>query len=182
MILAGFTPPILAFVGWFRLRIPFLSEAVFYRLSENRPILSGKWRAPLFDGNPVTMTTADLQSQVAALLASGAFWDAAQLVSDAIADQGESSSLWNDWAVVQFTAGQLENAERALCRSLRLDPNFSPATENLGTLLFSQGKLTEAIPYLRQAHQAAKGTQRDILTQLIASCETGASPRGAGNV
>jgi hypothetical protein len=116
-----------------------------------------------------------LQTRVAALLATNACWEAGQLISDAIVDHVESSSLWNDWAVVPFTAGQLRDAERALLRAIHLDPPCIPAAEHLGTMLHCQGKRAEALPHLLRAHHDAKDPQRELLAQLIASCDSGIS-------
>ncbi|MGH9756252.1 MAG: tetratricopeptide repeat protein, partial [Candidatus Acidiferrales bacterium] len=86
------------------------------------------------------MTQTELQIRVTQLLEQNEYRQAAQLLSDAIADQGESCTLWNDWAVAQCAAGRFEDAERAFRRALQVDPAYAPAIENLGTLLCSLGK------------------------------------------
>jgi len=106
------------------------------------------------------------------LLGKSRFREAAQLISDAIAKHGESAELWNDWAVIQYGMGELEDAEKALRRALRLDPDSAGAAENLGALLFAQSRKAEAAPWLTQAMQAASGEKRDVLERLIAQCNS----------
>ena len=72
------------------------------------------------------------------LLAEGQLDEASRLLRDAIAES-ESSELWNDWAVLQLAL-----AERALTPAFELDPWNAEAAANLGILLFSMGKITEA--------------------------------------
>lgn len=123
------------------------------------------------------MTQTELQTRVTQLLEQNEHREAAQLLSDAIAEQGESCTLWNDWAVAQCAAGRFEDAERAFRRALQVDPAYAPAIENLGTLLCSLGKKSEALPFLLQAREYAKGSQRDDLEKLVAMCAGEASSK-----
>ncbi|MGH9700580.1 MAG: tetratricopeptide repeat protein [Candidatus Acidiferrales bacterium] len=130
------------------------------------------------------MTQTELQIRVTQLLEQNEHREAAQLLSDAIADQGESCTLWNDWAVAQCAAGRFEDAERAFRRALQVDPAYAPAIENLGTLLCSLGKKTEALPYLLQTRDWASGAQREHLEKLAAMCaaeEISKRSAGGGN-
>src|SRR5271169_6447682 len=84
--------------------------------------------------------------------------EASQLLREAIA-AAESSELWNDWAVVQLAL-----AERAFTRAFELDPWNAEAAANLGILLFSTGKITEAESFLRES---AQGSLRHHLEMLL---------------
>lgn len=116
------------------------------------------------------MTQTDLQIRIAQLLEQNEHREAAQLLSDEIAEQGESCALWNDWAVAQCAAGRYDDAERAFRRSLQMSPSYAPAIENLGTLLCRLGKKSEALAFLLQAREYATGSQRDNLERLVALC------------
>jgi len=87
--------------------------------------------------------------------------EASQLLRDAIA-AAESSELWNDWAVVQLAL-----AERAFTRAFELDPWNAEAAANLGILLFSTGKITEAESFLRESALTAQGSLRHHLEMLL---------------
>ena len=134
-------------------------------------------------GNGKTMSTDAVMkpSEVAArLLAENKYREAAQVLSEAIAE-GESSELWNDWAVVQYAMNELADAERALRRALALEAGNDQAAENLGALLFSQRRLTEARPWLTQALRGATGEKHEVLERLIGQCgENAAAELGGG--
>jgi FkbM family methyltransferase len=87
--------------------------------------------------------------------------EAFQILRDAIA-AAESSELWNDFAVVQLAL-----AERAFIRAFELDPWNSEAAANLGILLFSLGKITEAESFLREAALTAQGSLRGHIEMLL---------------
>src|SRR6202035_6184185 len=63
----------------------------------------------------------DILQQAEALFHQGQFTAASQLLSDGIA-QAPSAKLWNDWAAVQVSLGQLQDAERGFHAALQLDP------------------------------------------------------------
>jgi len=113
---------------------------------------------------------SELEPRISELLSAGRLRDAAQIISDQIAESGEAAWLWNDWAMVQFVAGEFSDAERALRRALALEPESGPCLENLGALLFALDRKSEALPYLRSALTSAQGPQLDTLRRLIASC------------
>jgi hypothetical protein len=95
------------------------------------------------------------------LLADGRLDEASQLLRDAIAE-AESGELWNDWAVVQLVL-----TERAFTRAFELDPWNTEAAANLGMLLFSTGKISEAESSLREAALTAQGPLHDHLETLL---------------
>ena len=49
--------------------------------------------------------------------------------------------------------GEQEAALADFTRALTLDPNYATAYLNIGALLGNQGRLQEALPYLKQAAQ-----------------------------
>jgi Flp pilus assembly protein TadD len=104
------------------------------------------------------------------LYEEGALTEAAQVLSDAIGET-ETSTLWNDWGVVQCTLGEVLDAEKAFRRALALEPTCRDATTNLGALLFGVGRRTEAEPFLKRGLETAVGPGRATLTTLLAQCE-----------
>lgn len=98
------------------------------------------------------------------LFQQGNVVEASRLLSDALS-QGESSELWNDWAVVQLTL-----AERAFRRALQLHPSHPDSSANLGFLLFIMGKSQEAAALLQQALASATGLARQHLQSLLTAC------------
>ena len=111
---------------------------------------------------------ADLHQRAKQLYQQGQLQEAAQLFSEAIA-QAPTSELWNDWAAVQTSLGQLGDAERGFRFALRMDQEFYLAAENLGALLFAQGRFGEAEPLLQQClHVAAEN--RATIETMLARC------------
>jgi len=105
--------------------------------------------------------TSETLRAAANLLTERRLDEASQLLRDAMT-AAESSELWNDWAVVQLAL-----AERAFTRAFELDPWNAEAAANLGILLFSIGKITEAESFLREAADAAQGSLRDHIETLL---------------
>ncbi len=87
--------------------------------------------------------------------------EASRILRDAIA-AAESSELWNDWAVVQLAL-----AERAFTRAFELDPWNDEAAANLGILLFSLGKISEAESFLREAALTTQGSLHHHIEMLL---------------
>src|SRR4029077_19679614 len=83
--------------------------------------------------SPKTVLQAESQIRAAELFKEGGVIEASHMLSEAIAE-GETAELWNDWAVVQIGL-----AERALRRTLEMEPGHAEAAANLGILLFSTG-------------------------------------------
>jgi tetratricopeptide (TPR) repeat protein len=106
---------------------------------------------------------------------------AAELLSAGMAN-GETCELWNDWGAVQASLGQVDDAERAFRRALRMNSGWLEAAENLGVLLFAQGRNGEARQYLLQAMKrdaAETGNsaeqRRGVLGRMLALCGGGAA-------
>jgi tetratricopeptide (TPR) repeat protein len=116
------------------------------------------------------------------LYARGELAEAAAELSTAIGE-GESAELWSDWGAVQAALGAAEDAERAFRRALRMDATWREAAENLGVLLYAQGRLSDAGIYLEQAlalqsegeageisRDIKRKSQRKVLQRMLEQC------------
>jgi tetratricopeptide (TPR) repeat protein len=112
----------------------------------------------------------DILQQAEALFHQGQFAAASQLLSDGIA-QAPSAKLWNDWAAVQVSLGQFQDAERGFRAALQLDPCSTQAAENPGALLFARGCHPEAAPLLQQSLAGASAQTRPVIEQMLAQCD-----------
>jgi tetratricopeptide (TPR) repeat protein len=119
----------------------------------------------------------DILQQAEALFHQGQFAAASQLLSDGIA-QAPSAKLWNDWAAVQVTLGQFQDAERGFRAALQLDPCSTQAAENLGALLFARGCHAEAAPLLRQSLAGASAQTRPVIEEMLAQCDASSGQHG----
>jgi tetratricopeptide (TPR) repeat protein len=93
---------------------------------------------------------------------------ALRLLGESLA-QEETCERWNDWAVAQFSAGQLVDAEHGFRYALELNPDNQEVAGNLGVLLIESERENEAIPFLERAigaggTRAAAGTADVLLT------------------
>lgn len=123
-----------------------------------------------------TQVVADIVRQAEALYQLGDLHAAAQLLSDGIANS-PSAILWSDWAAVQASLGQFQDAERGFRAALQLDPCSVEAVENLGALLFARRSYAEAVPLLRKALLSAPPKKRAVIEEILAQCTvTGNTP------
>lgn len=122
-------------------------------------------------GALMASTTAvnDIVQQAEAMFHQGHYASAAELLSDAIST-GPSALLWNDWAAVQVTLGQLRDAERGFRAALQLDPTSTQAMENLGALLFARGCHAEAARWLQQVLPYADAQKKVVIEDILAAC------------
>jgi len=123
----------------------------------------------------------DILEQAEALFHRGQFAAASQLLSDGIA-QAPSANLWNDWAAVQVSLGQFQDAERGFRAALQLDPCSTQAAENLGARLFVRGCRAEAAPLLRKSHAGASQEVRPVIEEMLARCDTSGQPSQPASV
>src|ERR1700738_2803727 len=82
---------------------------------------------------------------------------ALRLLGESLA-QEETCERWNDWAVAQFTAGRLVDAEHGFRYALEFNPNNQEVAGNLGVLLIESERENEAIPFLERAIGAGGST------------------------
>jgi tetratricopeptide (TPR) repeat protein len=119
----------------------------------------------------------DILQQAEALFHQGQFAAASQLLSDGIA-QAPSAKLWNDWAAVQVSLGQFQDAECGFRAALQLDPCSTQAAENLGALLFARGCHAGAAPLLRQSLAGASAQTRPVIEEMLAQCDASSGQHG----
>ncbi len=120
----------------------------------------------------------DILQQAEALFRLGDFAAAAQLLSDGISE-APSAKLWNDWAAVQVSLGQFQDAERGFHAALQLDPCSTQAAENLGALLFARGCHAQAAPLLQQSLAGASTDVRQVIEEMLAQCLANGQHSGA---
>lgn len=113
--------------------------------------------------------SVDLQQHAIELFSQGRLNEAAQILSQLIAEE-ESAELWNDWGALQLRLGHWLDAERAFRAALRLNPTLLEAAGNLGLLLHSQHRKREAIPLLQQARAGATQPNKAIIEQMLEQC------------
>ena len=129
-----------------------------------------------------TQEVTDIIQQAEALYQLGDLAAAAQLLSEGIANC-PSALLWSDWAAVQASMGQFQDAERGFRAAMQLDPCSKEAAENLGALLFARGSLAEAVPLLRNALLSASAEKRAVIEEMLARCAViGSTPEACAAV
>lgn len=109
-------------------------------------------------------TVCQPEQDATALLLQGRVVEASRLLSDALG-QCESSDRWNHWAVAELML-----AERGFRRALEIDPSHAKAAMNLGILLFSVGRLDEAVPFLERSLARVTGATRTQILTLLGLC------------
>lgn len=90
-----------------------------------------------------------------------------QLLEAALAGQ-ETCELWNDWATLQYGSGNVEEAERGYRRALQIEPAERQPAVNLGLLLFAQGRLQDAMPFLNRHKETLTEEERRAILQMAA--------------
>jgi tetratricopeptide (TPR) repeat protein len=111
----------------------------------------------------------DLHQRAIELYAQGKLEEAAQFLSDSIAEK-QTSELWNDWAAVQARLGNFLDSERGFRCALRLNEGNAQAAENLGALLFSQRRFPEAGVWLRRALELDGCSNHAALEEMFSQC------------
>jgi 2-polyprenyl-3-methyl-5-hydroxy-6-metoxy-1,4-benzoquinol methylase/Tfp pilus assembly protein PilF len=101
----------------------------------------------------------------------GELSQAERLIGSALT-QGENSEVWNDWAMVQLALGRQIEAEQGFRKALQFDRHYRKAASNLGILLFGSEKFNESVPFLQQAHPASTSAEREMLSAMLAKCDS----------
>lgn len=78
----------------------------------------------------------------------------------------ETAELWNDWASVQFQAGNSAKAEKGYSRALAISPDNRDAAVNFAFLLVKSGRGNEAEPILSK-HRASL-TEQELQSLALA--------------
>jgi predicted O-methyltransferase YrrM len=112
----------------------------------------------------------DIASEANACFARKEFDRAASLFGECLL-QKECSEYWNDWATAMFFAGRAVEAEGGYRKALQHDARNYDAAENLGALLASQGRSSEALPFLETAVSQPNGDAKPSIAQLLSQCK-----------
>jgi len=96
------------------------------------------------------MLTAEKHEQGLQSYREGRFDEAVCRLGEALAE-GQTSELWNDWAVAQSACGRAVDAEQGFRRALECDPRDGQAAANLGALLAQSGQLEAAMGMFERA-------------------------------
>ena len=111
------------------------------------------------------MRIEELHKVALRLHESGHHEEALKLLREILAETN-SSEIWSDWATIQFRRGELGEAEAGYRLAMRLNPQDTQAPANLGALLFDQGRIGEALPYLEFGLRSAREEERVAAQQL----------------
>jgi adenylyl-sulfate kinase len=104
---------------------------------------------------------------------------------ESLADE-PNSERWNDWATAQAACSRLTLAELGYRQALQLDNWNREAAGNLGAVLASGGRNSEALPLLERARRAANDESAGALSAILvrvrkAIAATAASADAAGS-
>jgi O-methyltransferase len=115
------------------------------------------------------MQATEKHRQALKLFSEGDPHAASRLLEEALSEEA-NGERWNDWAAVQFSLGNLAEAERGFRWALASDDPDAQAAVNLGILLAQTSRVQEAIAILQDAVTRADGPQRTALKQLLKEC------------
>jgi Flp pilus assembly protein TadD len=111
---------------------------------------------------------------VTRLVETGNLDDAEKLLAATLA-LGETAELWNDWATVQCSRGQLGQAEQGYRRALQLNPEEKQPALNLAALLLAQGRLDESVPVLQSLAGRMTEDEKEALRRLAVPTQPAAA-------
>ncbi len=165
--------------SFLRKRIPstFLLPAKAF--NANRPLLGKYFRALLGEftarthgdkaGSPANISAraADKHAEGIRLFRDGDLHESLRILGNALADE-PNSERWNDWATAQAAYSRLTLAELGYRQALKIDKWNAEAASNLGAVLASESRNSEALPLLERALHAAPNVRADELSTLLA--------------
>jgi O-antigen biosynthesis protein len=122
------------------------------------------------------MSDKSKHQQALELFEQRQFKDAAQLLVEALGER-ESSGLWNDYATAQFVSACPDEAEKGYRRALQLDAENQTASLNLGVLLRSLGRFSEAIPFLEGSISQLTELGNPQAVTILEECRHAKQPR-----
>jgi predicted O-methyltransferase YrrM len=125
------------------------------------------------------MLAVEKHEQALASYRCGHFADAVGLLGQALQEE-ESSERWNDWASAQLLNRRPAEAEIGYRRALQLDAENPQTSANLGALLASCGRHSEALPYLEKSEPRISEAERGVVQKLVAECRRALSARDSG--
>lgn len=91
----------------------------------------------------------------------------ARILAEALTAE-PNSERWNDWATAQAACSRLTLAELGYRQSLKMDGWNLEASGNLGAILASEGRHSEALPLLEKASVAPSDETAPALSTLLA--------------
>src|SRR5258708_24406847 len=113
------------------------------------------------------MTPKEKHGLAATFFAANRHEEALACLRSLLAEE-ESSSIWNDYAVIQFASGKFDEAEVAFRIALSIDTHNAQAAFSLGALLHQQSRLAEALSFLRQG-LTSPSAESSMPEQLISA-------------
>ena len=113
-----------------------------------------------------TALSTDKHQQGLEHFREGRLQDALRLLGEAIAE-GETSERWCDWAAVQLAARNSTDAEKALRRALKLEPENLQVAARLGAVLASLGRIDEALPLLQRSWPGLAARDKTAVTNFL---------------
>ncbi len=143
--------------------------------SRTAPDVIGQAASPLKRGVEPVSTPAvlprieELHEEALRLFREGKYEKSAEVLSGVLKNE-ESGELWNDWATAQLMCSRAPESERGYRRALELEPRSYRAAGNLGIVLASVGRVTEALPFLEQAASGSSDVERRQLLQVLGAC------------
>lgn len=99
-------------------------------------------------------------------------------LGDALAVE-PNSERWNDWATAQAACSRSALAELGYRQALKIDSWNTEAAANLGAVLASEGRNSEALPLLEKASQSAPDESAHALSTLLARVRRAISANGS---
>jgi Flp pilus assembly protein TadD len=122
----------------------------------------------------------DLESlQVRLLLQTGQIKEANRRAEGAVARHPDDAGAWYDLALAARVGGDPGTSERALRRTLELEPRHVDAMNDLSVLVASRGELDEAIALVEEVLQVSPGhplATENLQTFLAYRQRMGAAP------
>ena len=103
------------------------------------------------------------------LFQQGYYADAAKHLDEILREE-ETGERWSDWATAHFALREFDQAERGFRRALELNPNWTEAAVNFGTMLASLGRWKEAIAVYEGALPKLEPDARAMVQSLLEQC------------
>lgn len=115
------------------------------------------------------------------LFQQGYYADAAKHLDEILREE-ETGERWSDWATSHFALSEFDQAERGFRRALELNPNWTEAAVNFGTMLASLGRWKEAIAMYEGVLPKLEPAARAMVQSLLEQCRVklSAAANGAG--
>ena len=124
-------------------------------------------------GEPADPSNGELHACGVAMFTAGQHIEALRLLSQAVIEGGQTSELWNDWAVACLTCGELGPAEVGFRAAIKNDQGNADAVMNMAVLLARLDRRTEAVTLLETNMPMLPADRRNSAKQLLEACRDG---------